>query len=96
MSTVVTLKVVVFTILLAILTSCANTPGRQSMTLDERVAADVAWYCGPGMLGVRWAARTALRWVGVPVPDTCKVGAALKERASMEDEATTEEVIQSP
>ncbi len=46
--------------------------GYQVGDVSEGIKQDYAWYCGPGLLGIRAVARAVLRVAGVPVIDTCK------------------------
>lgn len=47
--------------------------GYQRGDVSEGVKEDVAWYCGPGLMGIRAATRFGLKLLGVPVPDTCRL-----------------------
>lgn len=78
------MKKIILIIMITALVACA-TPGREGLSFTERVAADREWYCGPGMFGIRAAARFVLRLAGVPIPDTCKLLDAIIEDAEQEE-----------
>ena len=73
-------------IILLTLIGCSFVPNRDpDAPIDERLAADRAWYCGEGMLGIRAVARGALRLIGLWVPNTCKVIDAVISEAEAEE-----------
>jgi len=73
----------VLVLCLAMVGCAAAGSERESLSLQERIKADVEWYCGPGMLGIRAIARAGLSFFGVPIPDACKLGAAIIEDAEI-------------
>lgn len=76
-------------VLTTAMTGCLS-PERGGMPVTERISADVGWYCGPGMLGIRAVARFGLGLLGVPVGDLCKLKDAIITAAD------AEEVVLSP
>ena len=69
---------ILIALLAMVLTSCGGFIGQnmkdgyQVGDISEGIKQDYAWYCGPGLLGIRAVARAVLRTAGVPVLDTCK------------------------
>jgi len=71
-----------------VVVGCVAIPGRDpTAPINERLAADRAWYCGEGMLGVRAVARAGLKLLGLWVPNTCMVIDAVIDEAEEEEAA---------
>lgn len=68
--------------LVAAFTACSAS--RDGLTLQERIAADKNWYCGPGLFGLRAVGRFGLGLLGVPIPDLCKAVDAIIQDAESE------------
>lgn len=48
--------------------------GYQVGDISEGLKKDKAWYCGPGMMGIRAVARMAIAiFTGTSVPNLCRV-----------------------
>jgi|GEM_PF-3223697 len=72
------MRIALMLIALSLTTACGFVSqnlkdGYQPGDITAGLQDDRAWYCGDGLMGIRAAARFALRSVGVPVLDVCKV-----------------------